>query len=167
MELISQEDKVRDGHLATRFIDTTVKYKDNLYYTTVRLMCVNNKIMKILLRARPASQEMPSVHNKDTPKDAGLLIHLNKTLHEPFLYAYQDIADKLHKALGDGYFAHDLLIEKESGKVYICESGCKFFDDTYVKHVASILDELPYAPEEFDVVKYAEKVAHLSADRVL
>lgn len=75
---------------------------------------------------------------------------------QPRKEIFDDIAQKLHQVLGHGFFAHDLLIDGETGAIFVCEGGFKFNDGTYTAHLDIISDKLPSHQILFPTRKFAE-----------
>ena len=115
----------------TQFIDTTVQFRESVYFTCIRLVCIGTYLIRIYIRARDVSENNPSVHNKDTPKDRELLDYLHEKLVVPRLEAFHALSDRIGRVLGPGFYAHDVLIENKTGQLFLCETGFKFYDDTY------------------------------------
>lgn len=115
----------------TELIDTRQRLNGKEYYTSVRLMCVGPHITHAFIRARDVGEGNPSVHSKNTPRDAALIQSLARRLIEPNEARFVELAQRAYGALGPGFYAHDILIEAESDRVLVCETGFKFNDGTY------------------------------------
>ncbi len=129
--------------LETELIGTRIEFQGREYYTCTRIRCINQVIVDTLVRARPVSENNPAVHNNDTPLDAKLIHRLYDQLIRPNRVVLDEICAKLHRALGDGFYGHDALIEPRSGRIAICESGFKFEDFSTFEHLRPIAPELP------------------------
>jgi hypothetical protein len=133
----------------TRFVDTTVTVGKTRYYTSLRLLCVGPTIVHAWVRARPVGAS-PAVHSRDTPLDPGLLEELQArciVAHYPRLTA---LASRLAMVLGPGFYAHDVLLERGSHELLVCETGWKFDDYTFRHHIAPIAQRLPSQRIFFD-----------------
>lgn len=126
----------------TRFIDTVVDVDGQQFHTCVRLICVSGHIVHAYARARPA-QERPSVHAADTPLNSKLIEHLQTKLVEPNWSQFEALALGAAKAMGPGFYVHDVLIDQTDGRAYICEVGIKLHDSAYTGRLAPIQDKLP------------------------
>ena len=133
----------------TEFIDTRVAYKGREYFTTVRLLCVGGTLLHCNIGARRAT-ESPAVHGADIPLDPDLVEYLYGHLVERRLEALIDLAARLGRALGPGFFAHDLVICSKTGVPYVCEVGVKFHAKAYETRLLPIADRLPSQRRIFD-----------------
>lgn len=131
------------GSYTTEFIDTTVDFRGHSYFTTVRCLCVGRHIVHSYVRARPTTQNDPSVHAKDTPLDPDLIEYLQKSLVEQHACALEEMAVQIADVLGQGFYSHDILVERGSGRVLLCETGYKFDDMSYTRRIAPIFQQLP------------------------
>jgi hypothetical protein len=113
------------------------------YYTTIRMLCVGGALVHAFVRARPVSEGNPTVHTADTPRDAALIEHLHAALVVPNRPRLEALARRLAEVLGPGFYAHDLLVCRESGEILVCESGVKFDGPAYADHLRPVADRLP------------------------
>lgn len=121
---VTDVEQKNDGVIRNQFIDTRIRFANRSFFTTVRLLCVDNTVLHAYPRARDENEGNASVHAKDTPVVPELIEYLHQELILPFEREFKEISEKLHGVLGHGFFVHDLLIE--SGSVFLCESGIKF-----------------------------------------
>ncbi len=84
----------------TQFIDTTVQFRESVYFTCIRLVCIGTYLIRIYIRARDVSENNPSVHTKDTPKDRELLDYLHEKLVAPRLEAFHALSSRIGHVLG-------------------------------------------------------------------
>ena len=126
----------------TELIDTRQRVNGKEYYTSVRLMCVGPYVTHTFVRARDVSEGNPSVHSKNTPRDAGLLSALDRRLVEPNEAQFMALTQRVYSVLGPGFYAHDILVEAGSGRALLCETGFKFNDTTY-EWVGAVEPQLP------------------------
>ena len=110
----------------TAFIDTSVPFGSKSYHTTGRLLAIDGEIAHAFVRARDAKDDDPSVHEGDTPDDPDLLAFLHTELVEPRRAEFGELARRLAGAMGPGFYVHDILIERDSDRIFVCESGLKF-----------------------------------------
>ncbi len=139
----------------TQFIDTTVPFKDSVYFTCIRLMCIGTHLMRIYIRARDVREQNPSVHSKDTPKDPELLDYLHEELVAPRLEAFRALSYRIGHLLGPGFYAHDVLIENKTGQLFLCETGFKFYDDTYEERMIGVVSNRNFLTNVSDHETYA------------
>ena len=126
----------------TRFIDTTVDVGRRRYFTALRLLCVGSTLIHAYVRARPASEE-PSVHTTNTPQDPELLETLQHLLVFNNSSKLIDLARKLGDALGPGFYGHDVLVERGTSRLFVCETGWKFEAFSFAARMAPIAKALP------------------------
>jgi hypothetical protein len=112
----------------TEFVDTVQVYNNKAYFVCLRAMCVGATCTAIYVRARATAEKNASVHNKDTPQDAGLLNHLYWNVVHPRETRIANLCASIAERLGSGFFSHDILPCNSSGKLYVCETGFKFDD---------------------------------------
>src|SRR5690606_9250395 len=116
-------------------IDTTVAFRGVSYYTSIRALCVGSHCISAYVRVRPVSDGSPSVHTKDTPRHLSLLRELHRRLVDDRRSEINELSVKIGRGLGPGFYAHDLLPCAQSQKYLVCESGYKFSDWTYRRHL--------------------------------
>jgi hypothetical protein len=143
VKLFDDKSKLDTDNHNTSYIDTRVNFGDQQFHTSVRLLCVGREIVHAFVRARNTKDGSPSVHSRNTPTDPELLEFLHTKLVNPHIAKFQLLAKDVATVLGLGFYVHDLLVEKQTGKIFICETGFKFHDWTYVNHISSISDSLP------------------------
>ncbi|MDE0405207.1 MAG: hypothetical protein OXI53_07820 [Nitrospira sp.] len=143
----------------TQFIDTTVRFKESVYFTCIRLMCIGTYLIRIYIRARDVSENNPSVHSKNTPKDPELLDCLHEKLVATRLEAFRALSARLGHLLGPGFYAHDVLIENKTGQLFLCETGFKFYDDTYEERMSGVVSDRNFLSNISDQETYAGHAA--------
>lgn len=127
----------------TAFIDTRRSFRGAEYHTTIRLMCVGGTPVAAWVRARPVEEGSPSVHSRNTPLDPDLIEHLHGTLIAGREAEFTALAERIESALGPAFLAHDLLIDRETDEIQVCETGLKFHDETYRRHTRPVAAMLP------------------------
>jgi len=147
-------------------INTVQTTEGTAYHTSVRLMCVADRIIHIMVRARPTDENNASVHSKDTPLDPKLLGFLQDKLVHPYIKQYQNIARKMCDAIGPCFVAHDVLVDHQGGGVFVCEAGLKFFDNTLQRHLSPIGKDLPFHTVLFNEAEYGRFAGGQFADYV-
>lgn len=140
--------------IVNEFIDTTVDWENEKFYTSVRLLCINDKIIHQYVRARSFKEQDPNVHASNTPLNADFLNHLQDIIIIPNTERFAEISKKIYDALGDGFYAHDILVERDSGRLLVCETGIKFDDYSFWTRIRSIekalyVHSIFFPPEEF------------------
>ncbi len=148
-----------EGRYNAEFIDTTARIGDNAFYTTVRLMCVGPCLLQAYVRARNVSENNPSVHNADTPQDRALSDRLYDMLIRSRLEDYVSFARAVGNVLGPGFYAHDILVDNDTGGLVLCESGFKFFDESYWERIRDIVDGRDFQYNVFNQENYAQYAA--------
>ena len=139
----------------TQFIDTTVQFRESVYFTCIRLVCIGTYLIRIYIRARDVSENNPSVHTKDTPKDRELLDYLHEKLVAPRLEAFHALSDRIGHVLGPGFYAHDVLIDNKTGQLFLCETGFKFYDDAYEEWMIGVVGDRNFLCNVSDQETYA------------
>lgn len=132
----------------SRFIDTRVEHEGKDYYTSIRAMCIGPKHIVSFIRARPTSDQYPSVHARDTPLHPRMIQHLHETIIIPAEAEIREICDKFGSLFGMGFYAIDLLPER-NGRMLMCEAGFKLFDQNYIDHLSPIGALIPVYSEMF------------------
>lgn len=151
--------------IRTEFVDTTFEFEGGSFFTTARLLCIGSEVMHAYIRARDTTEGNPSVHAKDTPLNPALIEQMQAQLIEPREAEFAQLAQGLAGVLGDGFFVHDLLIDRHSGRVLVCESGIKFDDMAFWKHMSAIADQIPSHAPLLPVEAFAVRSAQVFADQ--
>jgi len=136
-------------------IDTRHEWNGKTYHTSLRLLSVCGEVIDIWLRLR-TGKEFPIVHSKNTPLDSKVLNFLHQEIIECNKDKLENISKSLSNILGLGFFAHDLLVDTNN-KFYVCESGFKFDDETYRKHLSPIMRDLQFGENVFNPKQLAKK----------
>ena len=105
-----------DASYDTEFIDTRVRFRGRSYYTSLRLMCVGPVVLKILAQARDCDERDPAARSRNTPQDPELLEHLRFELAATGLGRILAFGQDVWRALGPGFYAHDLLVKPRFSK---------------------------------------------------
>lgn len=150
--------KIDRARFNTRFIDTSVMFMDRCYFTSVRLVCVNDALIHAFPRARDVEEGNPSVHASNTPLNPALIEFLQSEIVAPYWDVLGRLAKGLAEALGRGFYVHDLLIERSSHRIYVCESGFKLEPTAFWTRVEPISDSLPSQSILFPIEAYAKHV---------
>jgi hypothetical protein len=162
--ILESSDLLDESRYNRAMIDTVQTFEGRSYHTSVRLMCIADRVFNAMVRARPVVQNNPSVHTADTPLDPNLLSYLQKRLVEDHYQAYQDVATKMFNATGPCFAAHDILFDSKTAELLVCESGFKFFNKVFRDHLAPIQKDLPFHQVLFDQNTYANQAARVFID---
>lgn len=147
--------EIDENRYNVEFVDTRVRFRGSVYYTVIRLMCIGSHLLQIYVRARDVEENNPSVHNKDTPLNRPLLDYLQDRLVVPRLEDFVSLAEKVESALGPGFYAHDVLVDSSSGNLFLCETGFKYYDDSYCGRMIGVLDDRDFRYGVVDQEAYA------------
>ncbi len=128
----------------TSLIDTRAEYEGEQYYISVRLMCVGATITHTVMRARPVSEGSPCVHSKNTPVDSHLLNDFFRRFVIQNMDRLQNIADGVVAAIGPGFYSHDILLDTNSGEIFMAETGFKFNNLAYRNLMDEVIDDLEF-----------------------
>jgi hypothetical protein len=135
-------DAINPSRYNTRYIDAVHHYQGRAYHVSLRAMAVGSTCVAVYVRARAVTEKNPSVHNKNTPVDRELLNHLHSEIVEPRRDELHSICERIGSRLGPGFYAHDIVPERESGLLYVCETGFKFDDHAWRNRMAPLRGSL-------------------------
>jgi hypothetical protein len=127
----------------TAFIDTTFRFEGRAYFSTVRLLCVGPRIVHSFVGLRVADRARPSVHGVSTPLNAALYNAAYAHLFEARRDEHEAIAQGIDRALGPGFYHHDLLVPSDGGPVLVAEVGYKFDAYAFATRMAPVRDAIP------------------------
>ena len=136
-----------------------VRFEEDVYYTSIRLMCIGSCLVQVYVRARDENEDSPSVHNANTPRHRRLLDHLYDSLVSPRMDGLISLAERIGSVLGPGFYAHDVLVDRESGELLLCETGFKFYDGSYCERMHGVLGDRGFIGSIFDQETYAGHAA--------
>jgi hypothetical protein len=160
--VVNASDGLDETRYNTEFIDTTVEVEGRAYLTTLRLMAVGPEVVLSYLGIRAKDLRRPSVHGVSTPRNAALYNAVYDQLFVQREAELRDLAVRLNKVLGPGFYHHDLLIEAGTGRILVCEVGYKFDPYAFSEHMAPISDQVPSLAPLYD-----GSFARASADAVI
>jgi len=126
IEVSPKVDSARGDSYETEYIDTAREYLGRKYLTSIRMLCVGEVIISAFAAARPAEEGKYSVKGINTPVDIDLIRFFQERLIHERHEDLQGIAKRVAKALGPGFYAHDLVVDSTSGEILLCEAGYKF-----------------------------------------
>jgi hypothetical protein len=149
------------GRYNTRFIDTVHEYGGNSYHVALRALAVTGTMLSAYVRLRPAGEAEASVHASDTPQDAALISYFHETVVESNRTRLIELCEQIGEVLGPGFYAHDILPRRETGELYVCESGFKFDDQDIREALWPIGSDLPFLMDHFTV-----RIADLAAEEI-
>jgi hypothetical protein len=140
--VINPGDRLIPNRYNAELIDTRHEFSGKRYYVALRAMCVGRRCLSIFIRARSVEQRDPSVHSTDTPVNAALLNFLYERIVVPRSAAISSLCVGIAEALGLGFYSHDILPERSTERVLLCETGFKFYDNLYREHVWPLRGQL-------------------------
>ena len=143
----------------TEFVDTRIRFEGKVYFTSIRLMCIGSRLLQVYVRARDQNENNPSVSGGNTPRDKRLLVYLYSTLVTPRLGEFVSLAERIGTVLGPGFYAHDVLVDRESGELLVNETGFKFYCRTYSERMRGVLGDRGFFGSVFDQEAYSEYAA--------
>ncbi|HQY44804.1 MAG TPA: hypothetical protein PK450_11575 [Paracoccaceae bacterium] len=156
--LVAPGDPIDPERYNTRYIDTRVDHEGRPYLTSVRLMAVGPHVVGAFVGARDMRWQRFSVHGVDTPMDAGLVNFLYDRLYLSRKAEFADIARRLHAVLGPGFYHHDLIVERDTDLIYLCEVGFKFDASAFAANMRPIAADVPWL-RPFYTDEFASKSA--------
>ncbi|WP_291572387.1 hypothetical protein [Bradyrhizobium sp.] len=130
----------------------------------LRAMAVGSRCLSVFVRACPVEQGDASVHNTDTPVGADLWNFFYRTIVIPQMPAIESLCERIANVFGLGFFSHDILPERETGRLLVCETGFKFDDRLYRTHLMQLAGQL--AADEFLSDRFPARSAELFADEI-
>ncbi|THD65084.1 MAG: hypothetical protein E7813_15995 [Bradyrhizobium sp.] len=128
----------------TELIDTVHEHRGQRYFVVLRVMAVGPHCISIYLRLRPVEQGSASVHSTDTPLDAGLWNTMYERLVTPQAEKIRVICRQISDGLGFAFYSHDILPERDTGRLLVCETGFKFNDSSTRSHMMPLRGQLVF-----------------------
>jgi len=135
----------------TCFIDTAHDYKGKSYYAALRTLAVTGTMISAYVRLRPTGEAEAAVHASDTPRDPHLIAHFHELLVETNRPQLIKLCEQIGGVLGPGFYAHDILPSRETGELYVCETGFKFDDRGYRESLLPVSSDLPCLMDHFTI----------------
>jgi hypothetical protein len=159
--------KLDPSRYNTRYIDAVYEHAGRGYHICLRAMAVGPICVAIYLRARAVSEGNPSVHNKNTPVDPELLNHLYSEIVLPRQPEIHAICERIGSRFGPGFYSHDIVPERGTGLLYVCETGFKFDDHVWRERMAPLQGALACddGRASVDLVKSSYAFLHLVKGR--
>lgn len=148
----------------TCFIDTAHEYKGKSYYAALRALAVTGTMISAYVRLRPTGEAEAAVHASDTPKDPHLIAHFHELLVETNRRQLIKLCRQIGDVLGPGFYAHDILPSRETGELYVCETGFKFDDTDYREALLPLSSDLPFLMDHF-AIGIADLAAEVVAEQ--
>ncbi len=155
VRILDSSDVLDATQYNTQFIDTTQVWRGREYYVCPRAVCAGRRCVTVLVRAAPKELGTASVHVRNTPHDPALLNHLYTRLLED-RDTITGLCDAVGRRLGPGLYAHDLLPDRESGQIFICETGFKVQNDNFARWMAPIQSQLCFNHDSASKVSKAK-----------
>lgn len=126
----------------TRLIDTRFAHDGRDWLGALRLMCVGRQVIHVSARARDAAEGSASVHATDMPDDPALIGAAHAAMVGGREAELTALAARIADALGPGFFHHDIIRERGTGRYFVCEVGYKF---NHMGSVPKLFAALPVA----------------------
>lgn len=151
--MLRKGDELDESRYNTEYVDTRRTYGGTSYLTAIRMLCVGRELVHAFAQASPESEGGYSARGKLMPFDAGFL----KAIHDDLIGRRRaeivDLAARLGEALGPGFFSHDVVVDRETDRLLVCESGFKFdhgdFREAWHAIAAHMADcELIFSPAQ-------------------
>lgn len=157
VRLLYENDVLNHKKYNTEFIDTLYKHNNELYYSSIRTLCVGNEIVAVFLRFRNVKENNPSVHCKDTPLISSLINSYYEEVIIPNIGNLTKICENIGNVLGLGFYAHDFAYSFKDNDFFLLETGFKLHDSTHSNKVKSISKKLNFITDD---TKICESVAN-------
>lgn len=108
----------------TTYVDTTHRFNGTDYYVYLRVYAVGETQVATYAGCRPTADGDPSVHLSDA-LDPLAINYFNSYFTIPFQAEIQNLCSRIGATLGLGFYVHDLLPCRETGRLFVTESGVK------------------------------------------
>ncbi len=158
--ILDESEQLDSGRYNVEFIDTRIEIGNKSYFTSLRIMCVGSRVLKYVIRARDTGEQRPEARDANTPLDPGLIRHLYGVLVEANEEKLISLAKQAERAYGPGFYGHDVVVDRNTGDPFLCESELKFYPGTYMRRLHGLLDD---DDRRFSTEKwkdYADRSAH-------
>ena len=155
-QLIDGGGALDESRYNTDYVDCRYEFQGEMWNVCLRAQVVGAQVLFAWVRAGKDA----SVHTRDTPVDADLIRHFHDLLIRPNMDQIKTISQRVKDALGVGFFAHDILPCKKTGRLLLCETNFKFYDGNYRFLMKPIADKHPN-PAFFDGRKVGRRMARL------
>jgi hypothetical protein len=96
--------------------------------------------------------------------DPALIESLQRGLVDERRPELVELAGRIAAALGPGFYAHDVLLDRDGRPPLLCETGFKFQDGGYQRRFLPVAGQLPSHRILFSVPALAETSARLFVD---
>jgi hypothetical protein len=116
----------------TNFIDTTHRFNGADYYVYIRAYAVGEVRVATYVGCRPTSEGNPSVHLSDA-KNPEAINYFNYSFSIPFQEQFQTLCCQMGSVFGLGFYIHDFLPCRQTGRLFVSESGFKLGPGPAVK----------------------------------
>ncbi len=151
--------ELESGRYNVEFIDTRMAFQGKTYVTSLRIMCIGSRVIKFIIRARDCKEGRPEARDRNTPRDPNLIDHL----YQKMVVSSQDrllaMVEDIESVYGPGFYAHDIVLDKNTGNPYLCETELKFFPDTYMRVFQGLLDDKNPMYSTMSYRSYAKRAA--------
>jgi hypothetical protein len=116
----------------TTFIDTTHRFNGVDYYAYIRAYAVGEVRVATYVGCRPVAEGNPSVHLSNG-KDPVAINYFNCVFAIPFQEEIERLCRRMGALYGLGFYIHDFLPCRNTGRLFIAESGFKLGPGPAVK----------------------------------
>ncbi|WP_170391169.1 hypothetical protein [Ruegeria arenilitoris] len=139
VQLLGNAAELDPDRYNTEYVDCRHEYEGEMWHVCIRAQAVGEQVLFSWVRAGP----QPNVRTRGTPLDAKLLNHFHSKLVVPNTDQIREIASAVKKAVGVGFFAHDILPCAKTGRLFLCETNYKFYEGFYRFYMKPIAKDLP------------------------
>jgi len=139
--LVVQGEIIDSTKYNTEFIDTIFNYKNQKYYSNIRLTCAGKEISNIVVRLRDVNEGNPTIHNSTMCADCGLINQYYNSRVIPILEHLKITAEKIYEIFGLGFYVHDIIID-QGGNHFVTESGFKIGNPGYANHIRPVKEKV-------------------------
>lgn len=139
VQLVGNATELDPDRYNTEYVDCRHEYEGEMWHVCIRAQAVGEQVLFSWVRAGP----QPNVRTRGTPLDAKLLNHFHSKLVVPNTDQIREIASAVKKAVGVGFFAHDILPCAKTGRLFLCETNYKFYEGFYRFYMKPIAKDLP------------------------
>ena len=150
-KIISAFGEINPKTYNTEYIDTSFDFDGHKYYASIRAMCIKGIITDIFLRFRNVTENNPNVHCDNTPINPELQNFYFNDILTPNMPQLKEICHNMGDLFGFGFYGHDLLLQSETGQIYVAESSFKF--DNIIMWKNLIKPMIPFIPHEMSIEK--------------
>ncbi len=157
-------EQLESGRYNVEFIDTRIAFQNKTYFTSLRMMCIGSRVVKFIIRARDCEEQRPEARDRNTPPNPNLIDHIYQKIVTSNQNRLLAMVEDIEAVYGPGFYAHDIVLDKDTGIPYLCETELKFFPDTYTRTFRGLLDDTHPMYSTMSYRNYAKRAANKFAD---